>query len=100
MAAFAGEIMTKDQWGRLLKALGQATVLEAHMNLGEREILELGNLAGDGFDWQGYSILNMNDRQRAHALDFASRLGIDPQTGERWPLMEDEELENTDDHTN
>jgi hypothetical protein len=84
--------MTEAQWGRLFIALGQAPVADAAMNLGEREVRVLCELAFKGLGWEHSGILHIGDGDKADALDFAQRLRIDPETGDLKPAQTDEEM--------
>lgn len=77
--------MAEKQWGTLFVALGQVPVIDAAMNLDARETRILHELALKGADAAQRGFFHYGDGDRLDALDFAQRLGIDPQTGNLKP---------------
>ena len=89
--------LTEDQWGRLLTALGQVPMVDIAMALNARETEVLGALALRGLDWQMRRVLHLGEGDSADALDLASRLRLDPKTGEKRMALTEYELKEIDD---
>ncbi|MDE2255066.1 MAG: hypothetical protein KGL42_12520 [Betaproteobacteria bacterium] len=75
--------LSYQQWGRLLLALGQVKVADFVMAVGPEHAIALAWLMVKGLQWESTGHIPLfGEGDRADALWFAQRLGIDPETAE------------------
>jgi hypothetical protein len=84
--------LSYEQWGRLLLALGQIKVAEIVMAVGPEHAIAMAWLTAKGLEFgRAGHIPLFGEGDRADALMFAQRLGIDPETAEPRPAPTQEE---------